>query len=73
MSAPASLAFCRIVALGEHGDAHGFADTVRQHDGAAHHLVGFTRIDAEVHGDVDGLVELGGGGLLTSASASASG
>ena len=31
---------------------------------AAHHLVGVTRIDAEVHRDLDGLVELGLGALL---------
>ena len=45
-------------ALGEHGDAHGAAGAVRQVDHAADHLVGMARIDAEVHRDFDGLVEL---------------
>jgi hypothetical protein len=38
-----------------------------KHDGAAHQLVGFLGIDAEVHGDVDGFVELGGGAFLDQA------
>jgi hypothetical protein len=32
---------------------------VRQDDGAAHHLVGVLRIDAEAQRQLDGLVELG--------------
>jgi len=32
---------------------------VREHDGAADHLVSVLGVDAEVDGDVDGLVELG--------------
>jgi hypothetical protein len=56
-----------IGALGEHGDAHALADAARQHDGAAHHLVGFTGIDAQDDGGIDGFVELGGGGFLDQA------
>jgi len=36
----------------------------RVDDDAADHLVGVTRIDAQVHRDLDGLVELGLGGTL---------
>ena len=43
---------------GEHGDSNVFAGTGRQGDGAAHHLVGLTRVDAEADGDIDRLVEL---------------
>jgi len=35
-----------------------------QHDRAAHHLVGLLGVDAELHGDVDRLVELGSGAVL---------
>src|SRR5690606_1850826 len=48
-----------LVAAREHGDPHGAAGAVRQVDDAAHHLVGVTRIDAEIPGDLDRLVELG--------------
>ena len=44
---------------GEHGDADVLARAGGQGDGAAHHLVGLARIDAEAEGDVDVLVELG--------------
>ena len=57
----------RLVGLGaarEHRDALRAAGAVRQGDHAAHHLVGMARIDAEVHRDLDGLVELGLGALL---------
>ena len=54
-------------ALREHGNPNTLAGTARQHDGAAHHLVGFTGIDAQVHGQIDGLVELGGGRFLDQA------
>jgi hypothetical protein len=37
---------------------------VRQHHGAAHHLIGVAGVDAEAHGDLDRLVELGVGGAL---------
>ena len=37
---------------------------VRQHHRAAHHLVGVLGIDAEAHGDLHGLVELGEGDVL---------
>src|SRR5437879_3670950 len=48
----------RLVALGEHCHAHALADAVRQHDGAAHHLIGVLGIHAELDGDVHRLVEL---------------
>ena len=51
-------------AAGEHRDAHRAAGAVRQVADAAHHLVGVARIDAEVHRDLDGLVELRLGALL---------
>ena len=50
----------RIVALGEDGDAHFLAGARRQRHHAAHHLVGMTRVDAEVHRHFHRLVELGG-------------
>ncbi len=50
--------------LGEHGDAHGLAGAVRQVHHAADHLVGVARIDTQVDGDFDGLVELGRGASL---------
>ena len=40
------------------------AGAVGQVDHAAHHLVGVLGIDPEIHGDLDGLVELGLGALL---------
>jgi hypothetical protein len=51
----------RLVALREHQDARFAPCAVRQHDRAAHHLVGVARIDAKPHRDIDALVELGGG------------
>ena len=53
------LRLTRLVALGEHGDAHLLAGAVRQHGGAAHDLVGVAHVDAETEVDFDGLVELG--------------
>ena len=47
-----------LVAVGEDEDAGGLAGAVRQVDGAADHLVGLARVDAEAHGDLDGLVVL---------------
>ena len=58
MSAPA-LRLLGLGVLGEHRDAHGLAGAVGQVDDAADHLVGVARIDAQVHRDFDGLVELG--------------
>jgi hypothetical protein len=43
----------------EHSDADVLAGAAGQCDGAAHHLVGLAGVDAEAHGHVDGLVELG--------------
>ncbi len=53
--------FADLLAAGEDQHAERLAQAVRQHDGAAHHLVGVLGIDAEAQGDLDGLVELGEG------------
>src|SRR5690606_35959301 len=55
------LGFVSLGVLGEHGDANGLARAVGEVHNATDHLVGVARIDAQVHGDFDGLVELGGG------------
>ena len=52
----ARLAF--LFALGEDQHANRLASAVRQHDGAAHVLIGLARIDPEPHGHLDRLVEL---------------
>ena len=57
-SAPAARASSALSPRGEHGDAQGLAGAVRQVDRAAHHLVGVTRIDAQVERQLDRLVEL---------------
>src|SRR5690606_28157319 len=36
----------------------------RQHDRATNQLVGLLGVDAQLHSDVDGLIELGGGRFL---------
>jgi hypothetical protein len=54
------LGFVGLGAAGEHGDAHVRPVPFGSVDDAADHLVGVARIDAEVHRDLDGLVELGG-------------
>ncbi len=60
----------RLVALGEHQDlADGLAGAVGQHDGAADLLVGVTGVNAQLHVELDGLVELGGSGLADQAEA----
>src|SRR5690606_36023370 len=45
-------------AVGEHDDAGGLAGAVREHDGAAHHLVGLAGVDGELECDLDGRIEL---------------
>ena len=50
--------FPLLLTLGEHRDPHRLADAVRQHDRAAHHLVGVLRVDPEPERHVDRLVEL---------------
>ena len=52
---------------GEHGDANVLAGASWQADGAAHHLVGLARVDAEADCDIDGLVELRRSHLLDDA------
>ncbi len=58
MSAPRCLGLVGLVAAREDRDADGLAGPVRQHADATDHLVGVTRVDAEIDGDLDGLVEL---------------
>ena len=58
MSAPASCGFLLLLAAGDGEHALGLAEAVRQHDGAADHLVGVLGIDAKPQGELDGLVEL---------------
>ena len=56
-----------LVGLGaarEHADPHRASGAVRQRHHAADHLVGMLGIDAEVHRDLDGLIELRLGPLL---------
>ncbi len=53
-----------LVARGDDGDDLGLAEAVGQNDRAADHLVGVLGVDAETHGQVDGLVELGVLGFL---------
>ena len=57
---------------GEHRDSHGLAGARGQRDRAPHDLVGLTGVDAEAHGELDGLVELRTGArLFTRSTASA--
>jgi len=56
--------FVSLVATGEHGDANGTSGAVWQIDDATNHLISMTRINAQVHRDFNGLVELGDGALL---------
>src|SRR5262249_14806771 len=56
--------FALLLALGENEDTELLPRAVRQHDGAAHHLIGVLGIDPEPHRKVDGFVELGLGALL---------
>ena len=58
-------------ALGEHQHADVLARTGGERDGAAHHLVALLRIDAQLEGEIDRLVALGGGDCLRSFTASA--
>src|SRR5439155_21825797 len=48
----------------EYADAQGAAGAVRQRHHAAHHLVGVTRIDAEIDRNLDRLVKLRLGAFL---------
>src|SRR5215207_9156693 len=54
----------RLVADGDDEHADALPCAGRQHDGAAHHLVGVPRVDAEAHRHLDSLVELGERPLL---------
>ena len=44
---------------GNHQNALGLAEAMRQNYGSAHHLIGVLRINSEPHGDFYGLIELG--------------
>ena len=57
-SAPACFGFLDLVAGSNHANLLGFAKTMRQNNGAANHLIGMLRIDAQPHVNFDGLVEL---------------
>jgi hypothetical protein len=61
MSAPAALASS---ALSENRHPLGLAGAVGQHDRATHDLIGLLGIDAQLHRDIDRLVELGLGAFL---------
>ncbi len=52
----------------EDQDPGGLTGAVREVDGAADHLVGLARVDAQTQGDLDGGVELGARGLLRQAN-----
>ena len=64
MSAPAARGLLGALTGGEDQDPGGLAGAVRQVDGAADHLVGLARVDAQAHGHLDGGVVLRGRGLL---------
>ena len=51
------LGFIRFGIAGKHSHTHGFASTVRHGDNTAHHLVGVTWVNTEVHGNFDCLIE----------------
>ena len=53
-----------LLTLGEYRHPHRLADSVREHDGTPHHLIGVLRVDPEAQRHVDALVELRGGQLL---------
>ena len=59
MSAPAASRVARLIARGDDGDPLGLAEAVGKNNRAADHLVGVLGVDAETHGQVDGLIELG--------------
>ncbi len=64
ISAPAALASFRLGATSEHRNARRPARAVRKVADATDHLVGVLRIDAEVDGDFDRLIELRLGAFL---------
>ena len=47
-----------VLAGGEHRDAQRLARAMRHHGRTANLLVGLGGVDAEIHGAIDGLVEL---------------
>ena len=63
-SAPASCCFARLVAGRDDEHAHRLSGAGRQHDRAAHDLIGVARIDAQANGDFHRLIKLRECGLL---------
>ena len=64
MSAPAALASSALSPLGENADADAWPVPFGSDTDTADHLVGMTRVNAQVHRHFDRLVELGLGALL---------
>ena len=64
MSAPASRASAAASPAANTATRTSLPVPDGQGDGAADHLVGLAGVDAEAHGQLDGLVELGGGQAL---------
>jgi hypothetical protein len=63
-SAPAARASSALAPWANTRDTLGLAGAVGQHDGATNDLVGLLGVDAELHGHVDGFIELGGRAFL---------
>jgi len=53
------LGFLMLIRAGDHQHAHAFTKAVRQDHCAADHLVGMLGVDAELHVDLNRLIELG--------------
>ena len=53
-----SKGFFSLCAACEHANANGFAGALGQRDNAAHHLIGMTRINAEVERHFDAFIKL---------------
>ena len=69
MSAPAALASSALAPWANTATRLVLPVPAGSTDGAAHDLVGLLGVDAQLHGDVDRFVELGGGAVLDDASA----
>src|SRR5574343_72492 len=52
-----SLGSFGVGALSKYSNAYGFTGTARQNHGTTYNLVGVPRINAQIHGDVDGFVK----------------
>ena len=58
------LCLVHLVGGAERENAHDLTGSVREGDNAADHLVGLTGVNAEIHGELDGRVELGESNIL---------